>query len=60
MKRILIASLGYATTGFGLYHVLFGDANIYGYTILLAGLIGVLMDINYKKLHTEQDSNGVK
>jgi hypothetical protein len=51
MKRIIIALIAYATTGIGVYHTFFKGFDLYGMTILLLGLIGVLYDIFHRKLY---------
>ena len=56
MKRHIIGAIGYVTTGIGIYHVFLGDANLYGFLILIIGLLGVLFDVFYNKLNTENES----
>ena len=53
MRRFIIASIAYLTTGIGVYHTFFGGSKIYGLFILIMGLLGILSDIFYKKLNTE-------
>ncbi|WP_176330249.1 hypothetical protein [Oceanobacillus rekensis] len=53
MKRFIIASIAYMTTGTGVYHIFFGDSVPYGLLILMIGLLGILSDVFYKKLNTE-------
>ena len=47
-----MVALAYCTAGIGFYHVFWGNANVYGFIILLMGLAGVLYDVFSKKLHT--------
>lgn len=51
MKRNLMAAIAYCTAGMGFYHVFWGNANSYGFIILMIGLAGILYDIFYKKLN---------
>ena len=53
MKRFIIVSIAYLTTGIGFYHTLFGGSIVYGSLILTIGLLGILQDIFYKKLNAE-------
>jgi hypothetical protein len=53
IKRIIITSIAYVTTGIGFYYTSFGDVNLYGLIILSIGLIGVLFDAFYHKLNIE-------
>jgi len=53
MRRFIIASIAYLTTGIGVYHTFFGDFELYGLLILMIGLLGILSDIFYRKLNTE-------
>ena len=52
MKRYLLATIAYLTTGIGFYHAIFGGSIVYGSLILVIGLIGILQDVFYKKLYT--------
>jgi hypothetical protein len=53
IKRWIIAAIAYMTTGIGVYHTLFGSSTLFGLFFLMIGLVGILSDIFYKKLHTE-------
>ena len=53
MRRFIIASIAYLTTGIGVYHTFFGGFELYGLLILMIGLLGILSDIFYRKLNTE-------
>ena len=53
MKRFIIVSIAYLTTGIGFYHTFFGGSIVYGSLILTIGLLGILQDIFYKKLNAE-------
>ncbi|WP_154676034.1 hypothetical protein [Bacillus dakarensis] len=52
MKRYIMASFAYLTTGTGIYHTFFSGSKFYEFLILTIGLAGVLYDFFYKKIHT--------
>ncbi|WP_156967322.1 hypothetical protein [Ureibacillus sinduriensis] len=52
MKRGIVASIAYMTTGIGIYHTFFGTSAIFGMLFLIIGLVGILYDIFYEKLDT--------
>ena len=53
LKRFIIVSIAYLTTGIGIYHTFFGSSKFYGLLILTVGLLGILHDIFYKRLNIE-------
>jgi hypothetical protein len=53
MKRFIITSIAYLTTGIGCYHTFFGGSIVYGSLIFAIGLVGIIQDIFYKKLYSE-------
>ena len=57
MKRFIIATIAYLTTGVGVYHTFFGSSKIYGLFTLIIGLLGILSDIFYKKLNKDEFLN---
>ena len=48
-----MAAIAYLTTGMGVYHTFFGSSTFFGLFFLMMGLVGILYDVFYKKLHTE-------
>jgi hypothetical protein len=53
LKRFTVAIIAYLTTGIGAYHTFFGGSKFYGLLILIMGLVGILYDLFYEKLSTE-------
>ena len=39
MRRFIIVSIAYLTTGIGVYHTFFGGFELYGLLILMIGLL---------------------
>lgn len=52
MKRVLSVAVSYLTTGVGCYYIFTGTVNIYSLIILVAGILGVLIDVFGNKLRT--------
>ncbi|WP_316572921.1 hypothetical protein [Neobacillus sp. YIM B06451] len=48
MRRFIIASIAYLTAGIGVYHTFSGGFELYGFFILMTGLLGILSDIFIK------------
>jgi hypothetical protein len=55
MKRMIIAIIAYLTAGVGFYHTFFDGSIGYGSIMLIIGLMGILLDIFYKKLNTKSN-----
>lgn len=48
-----MTAIAYMTTGMGVYHTFFGNSMFLGLFFMMIGLVGILYDIFYKKLHME-------
>jgi uncharacterized membrane protein YjjP (DUF1212 family) len=55
LKRQSLAVVAYSTTGMGIYHVFFGQANAFGVILFSAGLLGILLDIFYEKWNSIEE-----
>lgn len=55
MKEKLLAVIAYPTTGMGIYHVFFDQANAFGVILFSVGLLGILLDISLAKRNSAEE-----